>query len=282
MPDESSEHFSAEEEEVFRELNAVVMVRIDLALSAQLNIQKLFGIKKKSEQKEKKTKDAAEVAIKQAEATAQKEFEKHKSSQKIERARKLFWFEKFDWFISSENYLVLAGKNAQQNEALVKRYMRKEDIYMHAEHFASSASCVIKNARGGPIPPITLNEAAIFTACHSKAWDSKVIVSVYWVHADQVSKTAQSGEYLVQGSFMVRGKKNYMQPSKMELGFTVMFCLSEESIGNHLGERRVRAEEAASEVATEGPEEGEDFAEFPDEEETGLVSQASNLSLEPV
>jgi len=27
--------------------------------------------------------------------------------------RKIFWFEKYDWFISSENYLIIAGKNAQ-------------------------------------------------------------------------------------------------------------------------------------------------------------------------
>lgn len=33
----------------------------------------------------------------------------------MEQIRKVYWFEKFDWFISSENYLVLAGRNAQQN-----------------------------------------------------------------------------------------------------------------------------------------------------------------------
>ena len=32
------------------------------------------------------------------------------------------WFEKFLWFISSENYIVVAGRDAQQNEMLVKRY----------------------------------------------------------------------------------------------------------------------------------------------------------------
>jgi predicted ribosome quality control (RQC) complex YloA/Tae2 family protein len=29
-----------------------------------------------------------------------------------ERMRKVFWFEKYDWFISSENYLIVSGKNA--------------------------------------------------------------------------------------------------------------------------------------------------------------------------
>lgn len=40
-------------------------------------------------------------------------------------ARKAYWFERFHWFISSENYLVLSGRDAQQNELLVKRYMRR-------------------------------------------------------------------------------------------------------------------------------------------------------------
>lgn len=38
--------------------------------------------------------------------------------------RKPYWFERFHWFVSSENLLVLSGRDAQQNELLVKRYMR--------------------------------------------------------------------------------------------------------------------------------------------------------------
>jgi predicted ribosome quality control (RQC) complex YloA/Tae2 family protein len=57
---------------------------------------------------------------------------------------------------------------------------------------------------GNPVPPKTLNEAGQFSVCFSAAWDSKVITSAYWVHPDQVSKTAPSGEYLTVGSFMIR------------------------------------------------------------------------------
>jgi hypothetical protein len=32
-------------------------------------------------------------------------------------------------FITSENYLVLAGRDAQQNDLLVKRYLRTGDAY---------------------------------------------------------------------------------------------------------------------------------------------------------
>jgi len=53
-------------------------VDIDLGISAQLNIKKYFEIRKKSYAKEVKTKDAANVAIKQAEKTAARDYEKLK------------------------------------------------------------------------------------------------------------------------------------------------------------------------------------------------------------
>ena len=35
-----------------------------------------------------------------------------------------FRFEKFLWFISSENYLIIGGRDQQQNELIVKRYLQ--------------------------------------------------------------------------------------------------------------------------------------------------------------
>lgn len=81
-------------------------------------------------------------------------------------------FEKFLWFISAENYLVIAGRDQQQNEMIVKRYLRagkkqtqaakmssdlslcnacfftcSGDIYVHAD-LHGATSCVIKNPSG--------------------------------------------------------------------------------------------------------------------------------------
>jgi hypothetical protein len=41
----------------------------------------------------------------------------------VTKARKTYWFEKFFWFISTENFLVIAGRDQQQNELIVKRYI---------------------------------------------------------------------------------------------------------------------------------------------------------------
>jgi predicted ribosome quality control (RQC) complex YloA/Tae2 family protein len=73
--------------------------------------------------------------------------------------------------------------------------MNKGDLFMHTE-MPGSATTIIKNPSNGVVPPITLNEAAIFELAHSRCWESKVIVSVYWVNADQVSKTAPTGLYI--------------------------------------------------------------------------------------
>ena len=32
-------------------------------------------------------------------------------------------FEKFYWFISSDNYLIIGGRDQQQNELVVKKYL---------------------------------------------------------------------------------------------------------------------------------------------------------------
>jgi len=98
--------------------------------------------------------------------------EKIKSRPDVFNARKTFWFEKFYWFITSENYLVISGRDFHQNEAIVKKYLRKGDIYMHADYHGA-ASTIIKNPnKDEDIPQNSLNEAAIATICRSKAWDA--------------------------------------------------------------------------------------------------------------
>ena len=48
--------------------------------------------------------------------------------------------------------------------------------------------------------------------------------TAWWVDREQVSKTAPTGEYLPAGSFVVRGKKNYLQPPA-RTGFGYCFGL---------------------------------------------------------
>ncbi|CAG8668798.1 2831_t:CDS:10 [Funneliformis caledonium] len=219
-------------------------VDVDIYLSAFANARKYYDVKKQSAFKQVKTLAAADKAFKSAEQKIKQDLKETKITASINKIRKPFWFEKFFWFISSENYLVIAGHDMQQNELIVKKHLRKGDLYVHAD-LHGAASVVIKNPNEGqPIPPSTLFQAGIMSVCQSKAWEAKIITSAFWVNADQVSKTAPTGEYLTTGSFMIRGKKNFLPPVQLVYGFGFLFRLDEQSIANHLHERRpIRNEE---------------------------------------
>ncbi|KAJ1801091.1 hypothetical protein LPJ75_006464, partial [Coemansia sp. RSA 2598] len=147
----------------------------------------------------------------------------------------------FAWFISSDGCLVLAGHDMHQNELLVKRYLHAGDAYMHAD-LHGAASVVVKNkSASSPILPSTLFQAGIMSVCQSHAWDTKIVTSAWWVEAHQVSKTAPTGEYLTTGSFMIRGKKNFLPPAQFVYGFGFLFRLADdESIARHAAARQQR------------------------------------------
>lgn len=54
----------------------------------------------------------------------QSQLQKTKPSASMQPLKKHHWFEKFYWFITTENYLVISGRDARQNELLVKKYMK--------------------------------------------------------------------------------------------------------------------------------------------------------------
>ncbi len=126
-------------------------VDIDLSLSAYANARRFYDQKRHAAKKEQKTVDASEKALKSAERKTKETLKEVAAVASINKARKTYWFEKFLWFISSENYLVIGGRDQQQNELIVKRYMVAGDLYVHADLHGAS-SCVIKNPTGNNLP----------------------------------------------------------------------------------------------------------------------------------
>ncbi|KAK4199608.1 fibronectin-binding protein A N-terminus-domain-containing protein [Triangularia verruculosa] len=216
-------------------------IDIHLKLSVWNNAREYYEQKRTAADKEKKTVEQSVVALKNAEQKIAEDLRKGLKQEKpvLQPIRKQMWFEKFTWFISTDGYLVLGGRDAQQNEILYKRYLRKGDVYVHADMHGAS-TVIIKNSPktpDAPIPPSTLAQAGNLSVCCSSAWDSKAAMGAWWVNADQVSKSAPSGEYLPAGSFMVRGKKNPLPPALLMLGFGLMFRISEESKAKHVKHR---------------------------------------------
>ncbi|NXN24720.1 NEMF factor, partial [Nycticryphes semicollaris] len=221
--------------------NKPSLVDVDLSLSAYANAKKYYDHKRHAAKKTQKTVEAAEKAFKSAEKKTKQTLREVQTVTTIQKARKVYW-QKFLWFISSENYLIIAGRDQQQNELIVKRYLKPGDIYVHAD-LHGATSCVIKNPSGEPIPPRTLTEAGTMALCYSAAWDARVVTSAWWVSHNQVSKTAPTGEYLTTGSFMIRGKKNFLPPSYLMMGFSFLFKVDESCVWRHREERKVKVQD---------------------------------------
>lgn len=160
-----------------------------------------------------------------------KEIEKAKSKKEIEMERvtlpqkrvkkELKWFEKLRWFISSDGFLVIGGRDANSNEIVVKKYMENNDVYFHSD--IHGAPSVIIKSQSKEIPETTLNEAASFAASFSSAWTKGFgSQDVYWVHPDQVSKTPQSGEFVKKGAFIIRGTRNYIRAATLLIAVGVV------------------------------------------------------------
>eukprot|EP00960_Hanusia_phi_P047255 758317-Hanusia_phi.AAC.7 len=107
-----------------------VSICLDYSISSLANARNFFQKKKKVAAKQQRAEEMAEFSLKNTQLKASKKkdakaskksLDNKSSSGGISGVRRKFWFEKFFWFISSDQVLVIAGKDAQQNELLVKR-----------------------------------------------------------------------------------------------------------------------------------------------------------------
>ncbi|KAF3010936.1 hypothetical protein E8E13_010188 [Curvularia kusanoi] len=244
-------------------------IDIDLGLSAWANSTEYFDSKKTAASKEERTLQASERALKSHEKKVAEDLKKGLKQEKevLRPVRKQHWFEKYIYFISSDGYLVLGGKDAQQNEIIYRRYLRKGDVYVHSD-LKGSIPMIIKNnpnTPDAPIPPSTLSQAGNLSVCTSEAWDSKAVMSAWWVLADGVTKTGQAGEFLAPGVFNIKGKKEYLPPAQLMVGLGVMFEISEDSKARH-HKHRVQGGVLAPTTAEAEAEEAQKKTAQPDED----------------
>uniref|UniRef100_A0A915E083 NFACT RNA-binding domain-containing protein n=1 Tax=Ditylenchus dipsaci TaxID=166011 RepID=A0A915E083_9BILA len=87
--------------------------------------------------------------------------------------------------------------------------------------------------------------------CFSTAWEAKVVINAWWVRHDQVSRTAQTGEFLPSGSFMIRGKRNFLPSCQLQLGFGLMFNIVDDELVKENDDVSLEDESAGSESESE-------------------------------
>ncbi len=187
-------------------------IEIELNKSLEENAGTYFDLAKKAKRKLEGAKKAlAESKRKLGLLQKEESSFMEKEIQKLEKKeKKREWYEKFHWFISSEGFLCLGGKDATSNELVIKKHTDKEDLVLHTD-MAGSPFFVIKN--GQQAGEETIKEAGQAVAVHSRAWKlGHTTADVFYVKPEQVSKEANPGEYMSKGSFMIRGKTNYLYP----------------------------------------------------------------------
>jgi predicted ribosome quality control (RQC) complex YloA/Tae2 family protein len=170
---------------------------------------------KASESKIENAKKAKKHTEKEFEQLKEEEIDLEEVMEDKSQKREKEWFEKYRWFHSSEDFLVLIGRDVQTNDMLVNKHMESNDLYFHAD-FDGAPSVVIKD--GQDASEETKQQAAKASISFAKTWKAGIgSDNVYYVTPDQVSQEPESGEYLPKGAFIIRGDRNYIRNVKIEV-----------------------------------------------------------------
>ena len=227
-------------------------VWISIENSAQLNAQVYFSKAKKVKDKSEGAREAlleTERLLKKAKKNEVKRKEKDQVTV-IKRAKR-FWFERFRWTIIDGMHIFVGGRDAKSNDSLIKKHMRSGDLYFHAD-LHGAASCVSKLKIGfepdnNPPPYLTkgvnayricdsmenieFNETAKLQAANmaliwSRGWTGGGGAGTsFWVKPGQVSKTAETGEFVAKGAFIVRGNRNWIKDLEMKMAIGLI-CIN--------------------------------------------------------
>ncbi len=196
---------------------------IDPKLTIPENAETYYEKAKKAKRKSKGALVAIENTKKQLEEIRSKKdiAMEHIAVPKKRVKKDLKWYEKLRWFISSENILVVGGRDANSNENVVKKYLEPNDIYLHADIHGASSTAIKLN--GAELNDKILKESGEFAASFSSAWSKGFTTQdVFWVKPDQVSKTPEAGEFLAKGSFVIRGHRNYIRGARVKLAIGIV------------------------------------------------------------
>jgi predicted ribosome quality control (RQC) complex YloA/Tae2 family protein len=126
------------------------------------------------------------------------------------------WYERYRWFVTTDGHLVIGGRDASSNSAVIRKHMTENDIVFHAE-IHGSPFFLVKNARNRENGNF-VDETAQATVSFSRAWkDGLSSGDAYWVFPNQVKKGAPTGQYLPKGSFVIEGKRNFCKGIELKL-----------------------------------------------------------------
>jgi NFACT protein C-terminal domain/NFACT protein RNA binding domain len=245
-PNYDTDESSAEESETDKDVGAdedteptadskTIDIDIDITITAYANARLYFDKKKSAEATATKAITASSAALEKAARKIGQDLAKKVSlAPTATVVRKEEWFEKFYWFISIDNTLVIASRDPFQAGLIISNYFVEGDVLVHSD--TKDAPVVICKTMpdSPPVSPSTLSQASTMCACLSTAWETKETSASYYVNFNQVSRTKEQ----TGGQFTVTGKKNHLAPSPLVYGVALLFEVDAESSKRHHLDRR--------------------------------------------
>ncbi|XGI83147.1 ribosome rescue protein RqcH [Halorutilales archaeon Cl-col2-1] len=195
-------------------------VEIDVGEGIEENASRLYDEAKNLREKREGAIEALENSRQELEELKKRKEEEETEEDEEEdktvvKPRGEMWYDRFRWFRTSDGFLVIGGRNADQNEEIYKKYTESNDLFFHTQAHGAPITILKATEPNEPkkdvdFPESSKRQAAIFAASYSSVWDAgHGTADVYSATPDQLSKTPESGEYIEKGSVVVRGDREY-------------------------------------------------------------------------
>jgi len=197
-------------------------ISLDASKTAQQNAAEYYSKASKLRAKADGAKTALEetlrlIAREEKRELYKKPEDESAAKKKFRIRRDLEWFEKYRWFYTSSGLLVVAGRDASQNEHVFSRHAEKEDLYFHAD-VTGAPTTILKEGNTEKATEQDKLEAAQFAVSYSSSWKNGFgSVDAYCVPVESVSRTAKAGEYVSKGGFIISGKREYFRGTALGL-----------------------------------------------------------------
>ncbi|BCS91339.1 MAG: hypothetical protein ARM1_0796 [Candidatus Micrarchaeota archaeon] len=182
--------------------------------TAQQNAAYYFDKAKEDEKKIEKIENVIKELSKKLESLSN---ERNLASKiEVNKIESKEWYSRFLYFITSSNKICVIGRNADQNELLVKHYFNNRDLFIHADIHGAPVA-ILKDGVDDSYE--SKLEAAQFEASYSNAFEQGLAaVDVYALKREQISKSSEDG-YLPKGSFLMHGEREWFRSVELALFF---------------------------------------------------------------
>lgn len=107
-------------------------------------------------------------------------------------------YKNFRWFFTSEGKLVIGGKSDEQNEIVIKDFLKPDYVIMHTSAPGSSFMIIQSDKPSKK----DIEETAIFTGCFSQQWkkgNKKIDIDIFKENQIYKLKIMKTGTFGVKG-----------------------------------------------------------------------------------